>query len=115
MLQAKLEGLIRLPIALEAYPAEPVRLIWGKKAARAASTLAWEAKRLASASAMLGLRSSSSEGSARPQRRRHDAVQILRLDVEAFRSAAQQNGQRVARFALLFHQAGQARFLGGDH
>ncbi len=42
---------------------------------------------------------------------RHDAVQILRLDVIAFRRAAQQDGQRIARFLFGFDQAGQGGFL----
>ena len=64
---------------------------------------------------MSGRRSSTSEGRPGLHHGRDDAVQILRLDVEAFRRAAQQDGQRIARFALLLDQAGQARLLGGDH
>ena len=45
---------------------------------------------------------------------RDDAVQILRLDVETFRRAAEQDGQRIARFALFLDQAGQGGFLAGD-
>ena len=46
---------------------------------------------------------------------RHEAVQILRLDVETFGRLAEQNSQGIAGFAFLLDQAGQARFLGGDH
>ena len=47
-------------------------------------------------------------------RRRDDAVQILGLDVETFGRAAEQDRQRVTRFAFLFDQTGQAGFLSGD-
>src|ERR1043166_5104481 len=72
MLQPKAELLNSEPIALLCTPPDPVRPICGKKAARAASTLAWALARLASAWATAGGAAIPKAGPAPPRALQYD-------------------------------------------
>ena len=94
-----------------AKPPAVVRLICGKNAARAASTLAWALARLASAWATSGLRCSNAEGMPGVTVGTLTASRFLAVTLKSFWRLSKQDGEREKSLAFLLAQRRQRSFL----
>ena len=104
MLQAKLPGLIRLPIDGGGIAARAGQADRREEGGAGRIHIGMGGIECGFGFRHVGTAQQHFGGKAGLHHGRDDAVQILRLDVETFRRAAEKDGQRIARFAFLLDQ-----------